>query len=173
MNTSFNLIQVKLIDALNNIAPIYEKLMENRKIPEAVRMECIQSNHFKDILSIHQELIVINESELTLRLKNESNTVNYCHKLSTVFYFNNNLIGTCLVLNNTIDKSAYLYGLIIRPNYRRTWATVYVKYHSLEHLHNSGFVSIAFMAHENNADTLKHAQKIGYQRVKDEFLWNY
>lgn len=77
-----------------------------------------------------------------------------------------------LVLSKKSHTLAYIYAVIVDPRWHRTWATVYLKYHSLACLLSAGFDKIAFQALAGNSDTLKHAKKVGAEIVADNYAWN-
>ncbi len=70
------------------------------------------------------------------------------------------------------EKLAFAYVIIVDVNWRRTWATTYLKYHSFKHLLSCGFEEIAFQAFNGNHDTLKHARRVGAKITADNYMWN-
>jgi hypothetical protein len=102
-----------------------------------------------------------------------SSIVNYSMQSSTVLSQGDSVIGTTRVRMRESHRLAYLYAIIVDARYRRTWATAYLKFHSLTHLVSTGFDAVAFQALSNNRDILNHARKVGAQRVAGDHSWPY
>jgi hypothetical protein len=156
-----------------NLQSTYDKLLTRRKIPENVRVLGISTEHFPAIIDLHQSLFnKIDRPEVLRRLSGNSDIVNYCKETSTLLLLKNKVIGVTIVLSKRSAALAYVYAVIIDPGYRRTWATVYLKYHSLACFLSSGIEEIAFQAFAGNLDTINYAQKVGAKIVADNYKWS-
>lgn len=157
---------------LLGLQPSYDRLLIHRKIPIGASVSGISPAYFPAIFDLHQSLTPDNYTEVALRLRGHSHVVNYCQQTSTLLLRDKKLIGVTLVLSKKNYPLAYFYLIVVAPEWRRTWATVYLKYHSISRLMSAGFTKIAFQAFGEHPDTLRHAQKVGAKSVVDNYEWN-
>ncbi|MGC2237396.1 MAG: hypothetical protein WA584_14630 [Pyrinomonadaceae bacterium] len=167
------IIVVNVVRMLENLQPTYNKLLKRRKIPENAQASVIFSQYFPALIDLHQDLFRdVKPLEVAERLRGTSRIVNYCHTTSTVLLLAEQVVGVTLVLSRKHSTMAYVYAVIINSHHRRSWATVYLKYHSLRRLLAAGIDEIAFQAFAGSRDTLNHARKVGARIVADNYSWS-
>jgi hypothetical protein len=169
--TPSNIFVADLSRVLLGLQPNYDRLLIHRKIPSGAFVSGLCQPYFPRIIALHQLVMPANYEEVALRLQGLSHGVNYCQRTSTLLLFEHKPIGVTLVLSKKRYPLAYLYIVVVAPEWRRTWATVYLKYHSISRLLSAGFTQIAFQAFGGHPDTLRHAQKVGAKSVVDNYYW--
>jgi hypothetical protein len=167
-----NIFVADLSRVLLGLQPSYDRLLVHHKIPSGAFVSRISPAYFPAIIALHQLVTPDNHDEVALRLRGLSHVLNYCQRTSTLLLLDKKPIGVTLVLSRKNYPLAYLYLIVVAPEWRRTWATGYLKYHSISHLMSVGFTKIAFQAFGGHPDTLKHAKKVGATSVVDNYQWN-
>jgi len=162
----------QLSEVLSGLQPTYDRLLIRNKIPGGAFICGISPSYFPAIIALHQSALPDKFDEVALRLEGNSKVVNYCQRTSTLLVFDEKPIGVTLVLAKKNRPLVYLYVIVVAPEWRRTWVTVYLKYHSISRLIDAGFTEMAFQAFGGHADTLKHAVKVNAKSVVDDYLWN-
>lgn len=169
---SSNIIVANVSRILSGLQPTYDKLLTRHKVPDEASVSRIFPAAFSSIIALHQSVFDDEQSEVARRLSGDSRVVNYCQQTSTLLLLKDEVIGVTLVLSKKNHPLAYIYAVIVQSRWRRTWATPYLKYHSLAHILSAGFDEVAFQALGDNLDTLKHARKVGAKIVADNYSWN-
>jgi hypothetical protein len=168
-----NIIVASVSRMLSNLQPTYDKLLKRGKIPDSADISKISPLYFASVIDLHQTVFNdIEPSEVILRLSGHSGIVNYCKQTSTLLLLGDEIVGVTLVLSKKNYSLAYIYAVIVKSRWQRTWVTAYLKYHSLVRLLSFGIDEIAFQALAGNRDTLKHAKKVGAKIVGDNYVWS-
>jgi hypothetical protein len=171
-NPPQDIFVARTAQAVSDLQSTYDRLLRHRKIPDDARISRLAPPYFSSITDLHQSALDHDRLEISRRLSGDSEIVNYCRQTSTLLLLGDQVIGMTLTLSKKTPPLAYIYAVIVEPRRRRTWATAYLKYHSLAHLLSEGFEQVGFQALSGNRDTLKHAKKVGAKIVADNYSWN-
>ncbi|WP_218961101.1 GNAT family N-acetyltransferase [Ruegeria sediminis] len=144
---------------------IITKLRQRGKLPQNAGVRSIEKSDWPEIIGLHRLLFDISNEEFALRMKTGGEGIRYCNRLSVVLEYDGNCLGTCLFLPMESDKTAWLFGAIVAPSWRRTWATVVLKHAAFNRAAKQGVEAIAFQAFNDHPDTLNHAARVLAERL--------
>lgn len=147
-------------ELLDDIHPIYKKLVERNKIPSNCLAVRPTINDFEFIINELVNELSASYKKTEERLRGTSNDINFCLKTSTILKINNAPAGIFITYPLPTNREIYVYGVTVTKNWRKTWATVFLKYHSFKYLHKAGIKIIRYQIFEENKDTLKHANRV-------------
>ncbi len=171
MKKHSNIIKADVGKVILDLKQIYDKLLRRGKIPNNASISRLSPNYLSSTVDLYQSTFNHESSEVLLRFSGDSCIINFCYQTSTLLLLDHKVIGTTLVLKKKYEGIAFIYAVIVDCNWRHTWATTYLKYHSFKHLLSCGYEEVAFQALNDNHDTLKHARKVGAKIIADNYNW--
>lgn len=154
-----------------DLKPTIIRLQQKHKIPTGALLSEIKPHDFHDVARLHSLLLPIDVETLTDRMQDVMMRPSYSKDLSVVLKIGEKCVGCSLFLSSTSDQSAYLFAIIVSPSLRKTWATAWLKYMTFKHLLNCDIATILFEAYSENADTIKHANRVDAERLVNVPDW--
>lgn len=152
---------------VDDLIPLITLLKIRNKIPSSACAVRLNESHFDSVVMLHSLVFQPSPEEVRLRLSGMSKSVNYSTTHSTVLMLDDTVVGTFLAAKTKDQRIIFIYGLVIMPKLRRTWATPYFKYSSFCHLQEANISSVEFHSYNNNRDTLKHAFRVRADELKE------
>lgn len=135
---------------------IVRQLEVRGKIPAEAQVQPLDSSHVPAVLDLHAEFPCPPATAL-LRLLGTANEGNYCRERSVVLTIGGAVAGAFLVQAEPSPAAAFIYGVVVARDWRRSWATAVLKYYALRVLQNLGTEVVRFHASSN--DTRRHAAR--------------
>ncbi|MFN3225392.1 MAG: hypothetical protein ACE360_03975 [Hyphomicrobiales bacterium] len=138
----------------------WQKLLQRSRIPAATAIIGLSPPLVSSFVRLHTQEFPPSSDEVARRLEGSSQTVRYDRRLTLGLTLQDELLGATYGYPLS-SSDAYIYGIAIKRNWRRSWATVVLKQALFFSMHNAGFKHAHFQAMNNNKDTLNHARRVG------------
>lgn len=111
------------------------------------------------VVELHELIAVESDEEVRKRCLGRSSVINYDSKLSLSLLHDAKTVGVFLCYPISAE-TAFIYGVAIKPAFRKKWATPCVKFNGVSRLLAAGYSVIEFNARLSNIDTLNHARRV-------------
>lgn|GEM_PF-6929797 len=159
--------RIMVTDIIDDLAPTYQKLRERKKIPGSAEMDRMTSSSLRAVASLHEDIVTNSLPETYRRLQGTSDVVNYDLELSQVLKLKQEVIGTSLIYRLNLPTKAFLYGVIIDRQMRKSWACIFLKYHAMLHLQKHSITHVVFQALDGNRDTIRQVARITEKQLEN------
>jgi hypothetical protein len=151
--------EVDVATVIRDLAPLVETLAARGRIPRDAVVRPLDSLDLRDVLELHAAFRC-DAGRARSRLAGLAGDDSYCRVRSVVLSVAGCVIGAMLVQAERSLTRAFIYGVVVEPAWRHTWATAYLKHRGLARLQAGGTDVITFEASADSRDTHRHAARV-------------
>ncbi len=144
-------------------APVYERLVQRRKIPEAAHIIPLSESRRDEVCRLILDNFGFASQQVANRLRGTEH--GFSQTLSRVALLEDQLVGALLISYQNARASVDATAVV--PEHRHTWVNAALKHSAVQELMARGVALVSFSANsEQHRDTVKLAQRTRASVVK-------
>lgn len=137
--------------------PAAQFCLERYSAAREARYRVLGPEDIAEVAAFHERYLPLLSTEIRHRLTGNSNYINYDWSMSITLRHEGVLKAILIAYADEAINTAFVYGLAVDHQSRRSWPSVMIRYYGARHLMQCGYEAASFQALHNNPDAIRLA----------------